>query len=129
MEAQLKPIKDYLVRKEKKLRDIILGREFDHFSKSGFTMVPNLLLVQADLSSNAKVVYSLLLSYAWQNDCVFPGQKTLEVKSGMNQSTISRAMKELQGVGWLKIVRRGQGKTNLYYLSIRVKPKHSIRVR
>ncbi len=43
----------------------------------GFTQVPNFILENPDLSEGAKVVYSLFLRYAWDNDFCFPGQQCL----------------------------------------------------
>lgn len=92
---------------------------FDPVSSQGFTQVPNCILKQNTISSNAKVVYALLLSYAWYNDYCFPGQDRLERESGMSQATISRSISELREAGLLEVERRGQGKTNIYTLHAR----------
>lgn len=105
-------------------KNIVL-KGFDPVSSQGFTQVPNFILKRDDISSNAKVVYALLLSYAWYNDHCFPGQNRLEEESGMSQATISRSISELQEVGLLKVERRGQGKTNIYTLYARVQRKPS----
>ena len=107
-----------------KLSDITRFREhqniilqgFDPVSAGGFTQVPNCLLNQANLSFAAKVVYAKLLSYAWHNNRVFPGQETMANELGTSQPTITRAIQELEDNGWLEIQRRGQGKTNVYVL-------------
>ena len=44
---------------------------------AGFTQIPNALLRRADISQGAKVVYMMLLSYAWQEGSCFPGQERL----------------------------------------------------
>src|SRR5262245_58296034 len=89
---------------------------FDPVSSGGFTQVPNMLLNDPTLSSNAKVAYAKLLSYAWHNNRVFPGQDTMATDTGMSRPTVSRAITELRRAGWLEIRRRGQGKTNVYIL-------------
>jgi hypothetical protein len=104
------------------LQNIVL-EGFDPVSAGGFTQVPNVLLNDPALSSNAKVSYSKLLSYAWHNNCVFPGQETMARHTGMSRPTVSRAIGELARSGWLEIKRRGQGKTNIYILKHTVKPK------
>jgi hypothetical protein len=96
---------------------------FDPVSAGGFTQVPNFLLNDPNLSFAAKVVYSKLLSYAWHNDRVFPGQDTLAEEIGTSQPTVARSINELEQAGWLEIQRRGQGKTNIYVLRHTVKVK------
>jgi hypothetical protein len=100
---------------------VLLG--FDPVSAGGFTQVPNILLNEAAVSSNAKVVYSKLLSYAWNNNMVFPGQDRMAHDVGLSTATISRALHELELYEWLEIQRRGQGKTNIYVLKYRVQSK------
>jgi hypothetical protein len=104
-------------------RHNIVLQGFDPVSAGGFTQVPNVLLKDSTLSANAKVVYSMLLSYAWNHDRVFPGQERMAEDIGSSQPTIARAVKELETHGWLDIQRRGQGKTNIYVLKYRITPK------
>ena len=101
----------------------ILLEGFDPVSASGFTQVPNFILNNAKLSFAAKVIYAKLLSYAWYNDFVFPGQETMATELGTSQPTVARAIQELQAAELLAIQRRGQGKTNLYIL------KHTVKVK
>ena len=49
----------------------------DPFTKHGFTQVPNVILKSSDISAGAKLAYTMLLHYAWQNDRCFPGQERL----------------------------------------------------
>src|SRR5687768_16318460 len=90
------------------IQNIVL-EGFDPISAGGFTQVPNFILKNADLSSNAKVAYSLLLSYAWTNNRVFPGQERMAEDMGTSQPTVTRAIAELEKIGYLEIMRRGQG--------------------
>jgi predicted transcriptional regulator len=106
-----------------KERQNIILQGFDPVSAGGFTQVPNCLLNTPKLSFAAKVVYAKLLSYAWNNNPVFPGQETMAREVGSKKSTINKAVKELEEQGWLGIERRGQGKTNVYTLFHTVKPK------
>src|SRR5690348_17337648 len=75
-------------------RQNIVLQGFDPVSAGGFTQVPNFLLKDPKVSANAKVVYSMLLSYAWNNAYVFPGQERMAEDIGLSQPTIAR-----QGVG------------------------------
>src|SRR6266852_3502874 len=88
-------------------RQNIVLQGFDPVTAGGFTQVPNVLLKNPKLSANAKVVYSMLLSYAWHNNLVFPGQERMAGDIGTSQPTIARAIKELETHGWLDVERRG----------------------
>ena len=104
-----------------KERNIELA-SFDPALIGGFTQVPNFFLRDTKLSLGAKVTYSLLLSFFWHNNAVFPGQDTLAGHMGMSMSRANEYVKELEAAGFIEITRRGQGKTNLYKLHTVVKP-------
>lgn len=101
----------------------IILEGFDPVSAGGFTQVPNFILNNTKLSFGAKVVYAKLLSYAWHNNRVFPGQDTMAQELGTSQPTVARAISELEDHGFLQIQRRGQGKTNMYVLKYTVKAR------
>ncbi len=101
----------------------IVLQGFDPVSAGGFTQVPNCLLRNHGLTAQAKIVYAALLSYAWHNDRVFPGQERMAEEIGSSKSSVNRAIIELEKDGWLEIDRRGQGKTNVYVLKYRVQGK------
>ncbi|MSP12832.1 MAG: helix-turn-helix domain-containing protein [Chloroflexi bacterium] len=105
-----------------KERENIILAGFDPISAGGFTQVPNCLLNNFELTFAAKVVYSKLLSYAWNNNRVFPGQERMAEEIGSRKSTINKAVKELEQKGWIEIERRGQGQTNIYTLQYRINP-------
>jgi hypothetical protein len=42
--------------------------------RQGFTQIPNYVLRDARLSFGARLTYTMLLSYAWQEGSCFPGQ-------------------------------------------------------
>ncbi|MBX3082089.1 MAG: helix-turn-helix domain-containing protein [Anaerolineae bacterium] len=96
---------------------------FDPVSAGGFTQVPNFILNNQQISPNAKVIYAKLLSYAWHNNSVFPGQDKMAVEIGSSQQSVSRGIRELEDAGFLLITRRGQGMTNIYTLHHTVKQK------
>lgn len=97
----------------------------DPIARHGFTQVPNFILRNAEISANAKLVYALLLSYAWNNNLCFPGQERLAEHMGAHVSTVSRAISELEACALIEIERRGQGKTNFYTINFVVKRKNS----
>ena len=117
----MKKVGDGLLEKHK---NIILDG-FDPVASHGFTQVPNFILRAQDLSPGAKLTYSMLLSYAWQNDFSFPGQEKLASDIGVGKRTVIRHLKELQENGVVTIKRRGLGQPNVYTLCATVKKKLS----
>lgn len=105
-----------------KHQNIVLAG-FDPVSAGGFTQVPNCVLNNKELSFAAKVIYAKLLSYAWHNERVYPGQVRMGEEIGTSQPTIARAIQEMEEHGLLTITRRGQGQTNIYTLHHTVKAK------
>ncbi len=102
---------------ERHERNIIL-RGADALSSRGFTQVPNHILDDSKLSPGAKLTYAMLLKYAWQNDYCFPGQERLAKDLGGGQRSVVRYTQELEKTGFIKIIRRGQGKPNIYELNL-----------
>ena len=91
----------------------------DIVTAMGFTQVPNFLLKSKSLSSGDKMAFAMLLSYAWQNDFCFPGQKRLADDLGLSDRSVRTHLKSLEANGLLTIKRRGQGKTNIYQLNLK----------
>src|SRR6266545_1988018 len=104
-------------------RQNIVLEGFDPLSAGGFTQIPNFVLKNAAVSCNAKVAYALLLSYAWNNDSVFPGQERMATDMGTSRPTVTKSIGELQKTGYLEVQRRGQGLTNIYVLHHTVRQK------
>jgi hypothetical protein len=88
---------------------------------NGFTQVPNFILKNPEISVGAKVAYAMFLSYAWHNDSCFPGQDRLAEDMGMSRSRVTEFVGELEKAELITILRRGQGKTNLYTIHFPVK--------
>ena len=103
-----------------KERNILLDTP-DPALQGGFTQIPNFILRDGNISVGAKVVYAMFLSYAWHNDSCFPGQDRLAEDMGMSRVRVTQLIAELQRAGLVNIQRRGQGKTNLYTIHVRVK--------
>jgi len=88
----------------------------DETLRAGFTQIPNRVLRAANLSRDAKILYTFLLSYAWQQGSCFPGYTQLCADMGASPSIVRKYLHELEVVGLLVQKRRGLGKTNLYTL-------------
>ncbi len=95
----------------------------DPMSKRGFTQVPNFILENQNLSIGAKLVYAMMLRYAWSDNHCFPGQKTLASDAGMGVRSVVRYNKELEEKGFITTKRRGLGKVNVYELHMTIKKK------
>jgi Helix-turn-helix domain len=98
---------------------VLLGA--DALSQKGFTQVPNALLRHKAISPGAKLVYTMLLSYAWQNDFCFPGQETLAKDMGVTSRSVRTYLKELEGKKFLTIQQQGQGRVNIYHLDLKAR--------
>ncbi len=106
----------------KETQNIVL-QGFDPLSAGGFTQLPNCVLNDPQISLSAKVIYAKLLSYAWFNNFVFPGQERMATDIGAGKRTVVRAVAELEKVGYLDVQRRGLGLTNRYVLRYKVNQK------
>jgi biotin operon repressor len=84
--------------------------------RQGFTQIPNYVLRDGRLSFGARLTYTMLLSYAWQEGSCFPGQERIACDLGVSRQRISEYLRELRKVGYIDWKRRGLGKTNVYYV-------------
>ncbi|MFN8560024.1 MAG: helix-turn-helix domain-containing protein [Dehalococcoidia bacterium] len=97
-------------------RDIVLDGA-DVINQKGYTVIPNYILNHEKLSPYAKLVYTMILSYAWgDKNAAFPGQERLASDCGISLRTVVRSIQELQEGKFLSVLRRGRGLTNLYVL-------------
>jgi Helix-turn-helix domain len=88
----------------------------DQSLRHGFVQLPKQILYARNLSHVAKLLYAVLLGYAFQEAQCFPGYRRLCEDLQASENMIRKHMRELQAVGLLSQKRRGQGKTNLYIL-------------
>lgn len=114
------------------MRDLIAEKTIeletlDPIARHGFTQVPNFILTNPTLGVGAKMTYAMFLHYAWHKDSCFPGQDRLAVDMGMSKSRVNEFIKELETAGFVEIIRRGQGRTNVYKIKFVVKPKRQRR--
>ena len=117
--GQFNNLGDHLNRIEK---NIELNTK-DPVLRGGFTQVPNFILEDSKIGIGAKVTYAMFLKYAWDNDCVFPGQQRLANHMGCSERSVRTYIKELEKLSLLEVTQRGLGKTNLYKLNFTVRNK------
>lgn len=113
----MQSIEKILKEKYKNTQKEIILDGADIVSQKGYTLIPNYILHTSRISGRAKLVYAALLSHAWGNkDSSFPGQERLAEQCGSSPRSIWSAIKELEKAGFITVIRRGLGKTNLYVL-------------
>ncbi len=91
-------------------------RIVDENLRYGFAQIPRPVLRAKGLSLKAKVVYTILLDYAWNNDFVFPGQPTMAAELDTSVDTVQRALQELKAYGLVDWKQQGLNKPNIYYI-------------
>ena len=115
------------VKKIKKGKRSIILHGADAISTEGFTILPNFILAHPKLSPKAKLVFAGLVSFAYGNkNAVYPGQDKIAQKLGISVATVYRGIRELQKYGYIQVIRRGQGQTNIYVINIKsIKQKNA----
>lgn len=88
----------------------------DQSLRHGFIQLPRLVLYARNLSRDAKLLYAVLLGYAWQEGRCFPGYHRLCENMQASENAVRKYMRELESVNLLRQRRRGLGKTNIYTL-------------
>jgi hypothetical protein len=84
--------------------------------RGGFVLLPRTLLHAPGLSRDAKLLYAVLLSYAWQAGSCFPGYERLQADLQCSVNSVTKWMQELERAGLVTRRKRGQGKTTRYTL-------------
>ena len=82
----------------------------------GFVLLPKLVLYARNLSRDAKLLYAVLLGYAWQEQRCWPGYTRLCADLDASENAVRKWMRELEAVHILSQRRRGLGLSNLYTL-------------
>jgi hypothetical protein len=80
----------------------------------GFTQIPNIVLRDRRLTAGEKVVYGLLLSFAWGKEHAFPSHATLAACLGASVDTVQRDLQALAQKGFVRWERRGRTVPNVY---------------
>jgi DNA-binding transcriptional ArsR family regulator len=100
----------------------------------GYVQLPKLVLYARNLSRDAKLLYAVLLGYAWQEQRCFPGYQRLCADLEASENAVRTWMRELEDAHLISQRRRGQGRTNVYIFhnlrtaKIEVQEHHTIAV-
>ena len=90
--------------------------EADSELQGGFVPLPRAVLFSEDLSPGAIRLYSTLLHFAWDKGHCWPGQKHLAYLMNCSEGQVRRYLTELIETDFVRVERRGMGKSNMYYL-------------
>ena len=85
-------------------------------SAAGWTKVPNTILRDPTLAIQAKTLYAVLLSYAWQDGQTWVSQDTLSKALGCKPRSIRSWLTTLEHRGLISSESRGVGRSNRYHL-------------
>lgn len=85
--------------------------------RKNFTMIPNALLSESQLSVPARYLLCVLHKYSFQKDYCWPGQETLGKDLGYSARHIRNLLNELLKSGVVVSERCGWNRTNTYKLS------------
>ena len=84
--------------------------------RAGFAALPYMLVRDVRLSLGARLVYAVLLMYAWQEGSCFPGQGRMAADLGVSPRNLRRFLAELRGLGYISWRKLTTGGTNTYVL-------------
>lgn len=106
--------------KDKKLeregeRTVILQDESLRKLK-GFVQIPKVILMHQRLSYGAKMAYSVLLSYAWQDDFCYPAQEAIAKDLGCKARQVRNLLTELKNEKLISWKQQGLNRPNIYYI-------------
>lgn len=85
--------------------------------KKNFTMIPNVLLSECQLSIPARLLLCVLFKYSFQKDYCWPSQETLGKDLGRTPRHVRNLLKELENTGLIDPERLGWNRTNTYKIS------------
>ncbi len=91
-------------------------RIVDENLKGGFVQLPRLVLRAKNLSVKAKLIYGMLLDYAWHDDHVFPGQDRMADDLDVSLDSVQRALQELKICHLIDYKRQGLNLPNIYFI-------------
>ena len=100
----------------KQIQDILKLPKEMRWMKDGFTIVPNSILT-ADIPKELKMLYIILLMFAFKKKQCFPSIKLLCSTLGVSSERgVQKNINRLKELGWIKIEYR-TGKPSVYTLT------------
>lgn len=91
-------------------------------SGGGFSIIPNWVLRESDLTAHELLVYIALLNHADRYGQAYPAMETLIREARVSEKSVRRALKSLEGRGVVQVTRRpregDRHETNLYHVAV-----------
>ncbi len=81
-----------------------------------FFKIPQAIAARRDLTATDKLVYAVIAFRIGQNDSCWPGTRRLAQDVGTSRWVILKAVRRLEQVGFLRVQRHIDGKSNSYQL-------------
>jgi hypothetical protein len=104
-------------RKQTHIKEVTVVLQDEGLRKlKGFVQIPKAILLCQTISYGAKVAYSILLGYAWQDEFCFPAQESLANDLGCSVRQARRFLVELKDQRFISWKQTGLNKPNVYYL-------------
>lgn len=79
-----------------------------------FAMIPETVLIDGRLSLGARVLYGVMMLYAWQTGQCWPTQATIADRLGCSERQVRTFIKELADCGYVLVHQRGLNRPNVY---------------
>ena len=76
---------------------------------SGFGILPKAVMIDPNLSLQAKGIFAYLVTYAGNSETAFPSQKTISYQLRISKDTVGKYIKELRENGYLEIEQKREG--------------------
>ena len=100
----------------------------DFITLDKYTEIPRALLRLPKVSAQAKLTYSTLLYFAWQDDYAHPSRDEISEISGLALRSVARYLVELEEAGLVEH-KRGGRKGNIYALDLNAEKLREIQKR
>ncbi len=98
---------------EERMEQVIIENQM---LRAGFAALPYIVLRDIKLSTGARLAFAVLLSYAWQDESCFAGQRKMAQDMGVSDRQLRRYLEDLEQAGYIRIKQQGLNKPNLYYI-------------
>ena len=76
---------------------------------SGFGILPKAVMIDRDLSLQAKGIFAYLVTYAGNSETAFPSLRTISYQLRISKDTAGKYIKELRENGYLEIEQKREG--------------------
>ncbi len=99
------------------IRDLLrpIQRELDSrvkirekWIRTGFTVVPNALLLDKRVSAQAKAIFAVLCLHAFNKEEARLSYEMLQEEIGLSRPQVARYLRELKGIGIIVVSRTGR---------------------